>query len=464
LHILPDSNDAFLQTGEIKWATHTAPVASVAKGAEIVELEDDVCQSLSKLKGMQKSDGEVMQLKVKGQDGSFVHFKMKKTTVLKGLMQEYCMRKGLEISRICFLFRHSRLSETQTPAELYIWKDDAIFFACKTLASLLASDALAAVLGAVPSDDWCRALASLGVDEGRPNRTMVLRMTSKRVKDALDKLRPPTTAILSRAFWQDVRNGNEVERLEHILAQLEKMASRCRITRLVLQSGDYSAKPKHCGMTCQDAGRLAGVLVQCPGLFCLELGINQIGDEGAARLAVALSGCSVLSTLNLSRNQIGKEGARRLAEVLPKCPALSMLILGYNRIGPGGAGRLAGVLSQCQALHSLDLCSNQIGDEGAGWLAGVLPQCPKLTNLRLNKNRIANAGVKALAGVLPQCPKLFMGCLDLSDNWIGDEGLLSLREADPSFHLGQQDTGHQQPGTFDMILEELWASMEDGGY
>ena len=44
----------------------------------MLELEDNVSQSLSKFKGMQKSDGEVMQFKVKGQDGSFVHFKIKK--------------------------------------------------------------------------------------------------------------------------------------------------------------------------------------------------------------------------------------------------------------------------------------------------------------------------------------------------------------------------------------------------
>ena len=56
-----------------------------------------------------------------------------------------------------------------------------------------------------------------------------------------------------------------------------------------------------------------------------------------------------------------------------------------------------------------------------------------------------------------------MGRLDLHENWIGDEGLLSLRVADPNFHLGKQDTRYQQPGTFDMILEELWESMEDGG-
>ena len=56
------------------------------------------------------------------------------------------------------------------------------------------------------------------------------------------------------------------------------------------------------------------------------------------------------------------------------------------------------------------------------------------------------------------------GAPELYDNSIGDEGLLSLRVADPTFYLGRQDTRYQEPGTFDMILEEMWESMQDGGH
>ena len=47
-------------------------------------------------------DETQMSLKVKGQDGSFVQFQVTKTTVLKKLMEAYCMRQGLEVNRICF--------------------------------------------------------------------------------------------------------------------------------------------------------------------------------------------------------------------------------------------------------------------------------------------------------------------------------------------------------------------------
>ena len=95
-------------------------------------------------------------------------------------------------------------------------------------------------------------------------------------------------------------------------------------------------------------------------------------------------------------------------------------------------------------------------------LAEVLPQCPKLTRLLLGKNRIANEEARLLTRVLTQCPGL--GHLELYDNSIGGEGLLSLRVADLTFYLGTQDTRYQESGTFDMILEEMWESMHDGGH
>ncbi len=74
-------------------------------------------------------------------------------------------------------------------------------------------------------------------------------MTSKPVKNAVDKLRPPAIVMLSRAFLDNVVRCKG-ELLLHILTDLEKMMSRCRITRLL----------ETCGMRGQDAGRLARVL------------------------------------------------------------------------------------------------------------------------------------------------------------------------------------------------------------
>ena len=102
----------------------------------------------------------------------------------------------------------------------------------------------------------------------------MLRMTSKPVKNAVDKLRPPAIVRLSRTFLDTVVCCKR-ERLLHILTELEKMTSRCRITILDLQK---------CGMSGQDARRLAGVLAQCSGLSQLYLD-GQVGSQECCRSA-----------------------------------------------------------------------------------------------------------------------------------------------------------------------------------
>ena len=47
-------------------------------------------------------------------------------TLLKKLMGTYCLHKGLEQNRMCFMFDGNRLSETQTPDELNMEDDDVI--------------------------------------------------------------------------------------------------------------------------------------------------------------------------------------------------------------------------------------------------------------------------------------------------------------------------------------------------
>jgi hypothetical protein len=57
---------------------------------------------------------------------------------------------------------------------------------------LLAADAFAATLGAVPAEDWCRTWSA--------GWTIMLRRTSKRVKEVVDKMRLPAVFRLSRRF------------------------------------------------------------------------------------------------------------------------------------------------------------------------------------------------------------------------------------------------------------------------
>ena len=82
---------------------------------------------------------------------------------------------------------------------------------------LLAADAFVAALGAVPAEDWCRTWAA--------GRTIMLRRTSKRVKEVVDKMRLPAVVRLSRSFWDDARNGTEKAKRQFVLRQLVAMTA-----------------------------------------------------------------------------------------------------------------------------------------------------------------------------------------------------------------------------------------------
>ena len=74
---------------------------------------------------------------------------------------------------------------------------------------LLAADApFAAALEAVPAEDWCRTWAA--------GRTIMLRRTSKRVKEEVDKMRLPAVVCLSRSFWDDSDNGTQQAKLQFV--------------------------------------------------------------------------------------------------------------------------------------------------------------------------------------------------------------------------------------------------------
>jgi len=89
----------------------------------------------------------------------------------------------------------------------------------------------------------------------------MLRRTSKRVKEVVDKMRLPAVVRLSRRFWSNGRNGTATEKLQFVLRQLTPLTTS-RISTLDLHQ---------CAMKGQDAERLAGVLAQCPALSHLDL-------------------------------------------------------------------------------------------------------------------------------------------------------------------------------------------------
>jgi len=82
---------------------------------------------------------------------------------------------------------------------------------------LITTDAFEAALGAIPAEDWCRTWAA--------GRTIMLRKTSKRVKEVVDKMRLPAVVRLSRSSWDDARNP-AAEKLQFVFKQLAALTAQ----------------------------------------------------------------------------------------------------------------------------------------------------------------------------------------------------------------------------------------------
>ena len=75
-------------------------------------------------------------------------------------------------------------------------------------------------------------------------------------------------------------------------------------------------------------------------LKSLDLGDNQIGDEGGVAIAKALSVNTTLTDLNLMWNQIGDEGGIAIGEALKVNTTLTTLSLQTNALGREGKDAL----------------------------------------------------------------------------------------------------------------------------
>ncbi|XP_064097283.1 small ubiquitin-related modifier 3-like [Macrobrachium nipponense] len=69
---------------------------------------------------------EHINLKVLGQDGQMVHFKIKKHTSLKKLINAYCERSKLAQTTVRFRFDGQPISENDTPQGLEMEDGDTI--------------------------------------------------------------------------------------------------------------------------------------------------------------------------------------------------------------------------------------------------------------------------------------------------------------------------------------------------
>ncbi|XP_064335629.1 small ubiquitin-related modifier 2-like [Camelus dromedarius] len=76
--------------------------------------------------GVKTENDDHINLKVAGQDGSVVQFKIKRHTPLSKIMTAYCERQGLSMRQIRFQFEGQPINETDTTAQLEVEDEDTI--------------------------------------------------------------------------------------------------------------------------------------------------------------------------------------------------------------------------------------------------------------------------------------------------------------------------------------------------
>ena len=218
----------------------------------------------------------------------------------------------------------------------------------------------------------------------------------------------------------DTRVSTEVDESKPM--NVKEMYQRLRNNDISLVSLDL----RNQNLQLEEATTLAKVLHMNTTLKMLNVGNNNLGDEGVRVIMQGLKNHSpieylILSAngvtsidefaplllqlrslkwLDLSNNEIRHAGA--LFEAVGKHNSLELLDLSLNQISDGEA--VGEALQQSHTLKELNLFDNHLGDDCAIAIGNCVPT--NLVKLNLGYNRIGTEGAKILAKALAKSPSL----------------------------------------------------------
>ncbi|KAM9834912.1 uncharacterized protein ACBT44_014828 isoform 2-T4 [Syngnathus typhle] len=217
--------------------------------------------------------------------------------------------------------------------------------------------------------------------------------------------------------------------LEALAAELAKPQCTLQVLRLW-----------NCKLSKKSCEALASVLSSSRTLSHLDLNRNNLCDDGLEALAAGLAKpqCT-LQVLELQRCKLSKKSCEALASVLSSPGSLRELDLGFNDLRDDGLEALAAGLAKPQCtLQVLRLWNCKLSKKSCEALASILSSPGSLRELELGCNDLSDDELEALATGLakPQCTLQILGL-----GWckIGTRGCVSLAKAlrsNPS-HLQQ---------------------------
>uniref|UniRef100_A0A3P9P3W8 Leucine rich repeat containing 34 n=2 Tax=Poecilia reticulata TaxID=8081 RepID=A0A3P9P3W8_POERE len=238
-----------------------------------------------------------------------------------------------------------------------------------------------------------------------------------------------------------------------VLESLEKTTTTRNFTLNLAGNGKQQGFQR---LTDSDVLVLSKCLLNYQTLTGLDLGYNNISDEGAAYLAMLLEAQdTMLRSLDLTFNNIESQGAEALASSLQSNSSLLSLKLSGNKIGRNGGLDLAGMLRVNMTLQELELgecdleMQSMIGlstalknnstllsvdmsrallfsllEEWAVHFSKMLPVNSSLVELHLGKMGLTDTGMERLSEGLKLNHRLRY--LDLRCNLVSRDGALHL--------------------------------------
>ncbi|NWS43117.1 NLRC5 protein, partial [Probosciger aterrimus] len=173
-----------------------------------------------------------------------------------------------------------------------------------------------------------------------------------------------------------------------------------------------------CSLSSQHAKEIVAVLQSCPCLSEVDLSGNKLGDEGCSCLLESLPSISISKQLDLSQNRLSVNGICSLLKSVSTCQKMmdvqvslchETAVLRFT-----GDREFASLPPREEAVCFID--DQQYGEEDQ------TPTTPQ--QIRLTDSHFQASDLDKLCAVLKECSSISE--LDLSNNYLGDAGLLQL--------------------------------------